>query len=204
MDMKKILFVAALLSATFAGYAQGKVIRFAGVPVCGDRDGFVRDVRTAGFRVTSRGADGTVFLVGVYNGVRDSAVSVEAAGDGGVSLVSVNTPPQLTWEDAETVYGNFKARLVAEYGEPEFFDEFFPEGIVKDSDRKRSVVSGQGRYESVFHADDGRVILKVAGKGRKGVVVAVFFSPELKTADVDGDGLVERLPERTVMPEVSL
>lgn len=149
--------------------ADGRHMKFMGIPIDGTLASFSTQLKEKGFRQIELFDYRQIkFFVGNFAGYNDCLVSVIAISPDNNRVVGVviTFPPEKTWSGLSSQYDILKRRLTSKYGEPATCVERFQTSVQPDDDfmRMHYVEMGQCEYESVFKLDEGVIALEISHK----------------------------------------
>lgn len=161
--MKRTLLTILVVLFALSGQAQTEHMKFKGIPMEGNLDAFVQQLRAQGYALEETEDN---VLAGEFGGHKGCYIIPSADRLGNICKVSVMFPAMDKWGDLASCYESYKSMLTEKYGAPTRSEERFEKRYDGDNaERMRGVQLDKYVYYSVFSCAAGDIRLEVNHHG---------------------------------------
>ena len=147
--MKRTLLLLLALLSAMSGFSQG--LEFLGIPVQGQKKGFIQQLKDRGFTQYSD----TTYIGKFYS--YDSCVLKPIANNNGeIMAVALALPAANNWTDLSVAYNVLREKIKNEFGEAVIVTEHFdtPTEPYNADEKYEALNNGKCMYQTLWATDD--------------------------------------------------
>lgn len=164
--MKKLLFLILAFCSSVAAMAQNGHLEFKGVPIDGNIDNFVSELKKQGFEELHR-LDAGAIMKGNFTGKDANIYILPSAKTKTVWKVSAQFGEDESWQDLKSYYFEYVKLYASKYGEPsnhfEFFSSPYYEG---DGYELQALRKDKCNYLTAFELSNGVITISITTQGK--------------------------------------